>query len=258
MAIKSLDIPRRASTNKTMFVDTRMAMIDYDHDNSSSSFKVPENLGERYRDTHGGSIDAISNKLVEYKAFMEERLGNDHLLLPRNSMADGSSQSVLIPTTEILQMWHLHILDIKHYDHACNAFLGRRKQVALDLETLAVTVERQNRIELLSLYGDARHSAKENLVNGPGKRPNQNHRMEETMMIRILDPMGEVSRFKARRSTPLGRLFQTFGRRQGIQPASLVFQLFGERIASHETPFSLQMEEGDWIHCLFDEDSKAY
>jgi len=49
------------------------------------------------------------------------------------------------------------------------------------------------------------------------------------------------------RSTKMGKLFQSYAQRRGLELDSLRFMVDGERIAESDTPSFLELEDGDYI-----------
>ncbi|GMM29426.1 SUMO family protein [Martiniozyma asiatica (nom. inval.)] len=64
--------------------------------------------------------------------------------------------------------------------------------------------------------------------------------------LKVSDGTAEVF-FKIKRSTQLKRLMDAFCKRQGRKPESLRFIYDGQRVQEHDTPETLDMEEGDVI-----------
>jgi len=53
--------------------------------------------------------------------------------------------------------------------------------------------------------------------------------------------------FEMTRSTKMGKLFQSYAQRRGLELDSLRFMVDGERIAESDTPSFLELEDGDYI-----------
>jgi len=51
----------------------------------------------------------------------------------------------------------------------------------------------------------------------------------------------------------MGKVFQTYAQRKGMQVSSLRFLLDGDRIKDDQTPKMLEMEDQDQIDCVLDQ-----
>lgn len=51
----------------------------------------------------------------------------------------------------------------------------------------------------------------------------------------------------------MGKVFQTYAQRKGMQVSSLRFLLDGDRIKEDQTPKMLEMEDQDQIDCVLDQ-----
>lgn len=64
---------------------------------------------------------------------------------------------------------------------------------------------------------------------------------------------GEETFFKIKKTTKMGKVFQTYAQRKGMQVSSLRFLLDGDRIKEDQTPKMLEMEDQDQIDCVLDQ-----
>ena len=59
--------------------------------------------------------------------------------------------------------------------------------------------------------------------------------------------------FKIKKTTKMSKVFDTYAQRKGIQPTSLRFLLDGERVGMDQTPKMLEMEDGDQIDAVLEQ-----
>ena len=64
---------------------------------------------------------------------------------------------------------------------------------------------------------------------------------------------GEETYFKIKKSTKMGKVFETYAQRKGVQAASLRFLLDGDRIQADQTPKQLEMDDQDQIDCMLEQ-----
>ena len=64
---------------------------------------------------------------------------------------------------------------------------------------------------------------------------------------------GEEMFFKIKKTTKMGKVFDTYAQRKGVQVGSLRFLLDGERIDSMQTPKLLELEDQDQIDCVLEQ-----
>ena len=75
---------------------------------------------------------------------------------------------------------------------------------------------------------------------------------EDQLTIRVWD-LGEVTLFKVKRSTQMVKIFNAYASRKGVDPASLRFVFYGEKIANNVTPSSFGLKDQDQIDCLLEQ-----
>ncbi|CAJ1966356.1 unnamed protein product [Cylindrotheca closterium] len=75
----------------------------------------------------------------------------------------------------------------------------------------------------------------------------------DQITIRVKDQAGEETFFKIKKTTKMGKVFQTYAQRKGMQVSSLRFLLDGDRIKDDQTPKMLEMEDQDQIDCVLDQ-----
>ena len=59
--------------------------------------------------------------------------------------------------------------------------------------------------------------------------------------------------FKIKKTTKMSKVFDTYAQRKGIQPTSLRFLLDGDRVGMDQTPKMLEMEDGDQIDAVLEQ-----
>lgn len=74
-----------------------------------------------------------------------------------------------------------------------------------------------------------------------------------SMQIRVKDQTGEEVFFKVKPHTQMGKIFDSYAKRKGVETRVLRFMLDGKRIQAHETPDELELEDLDQIDCLLEQ-----
>ena len=65
-----------------------------------------------------------------------------------------------------------------------------------------------------------------------------------TLTVRVKDQTGEETFFKVKKTTKMGKVFEAYAGRKGLQLSSLRFLLDGERIGNEESPKSVRVRRG--------------
>ena len=78
---------------------------------------------------------------------------------------------------------------------------------------------------------------------------------DESITIRLKDNGGMEMHLKVKRTTRMGRVFDTYARRIGVDVSSLRFfvSLDWERIGTNDTPNSLELDDGEEIDVLLEQ-----
>ena len=76
---------------------------------------------------------------------------------------------------------------------------------------------------------------------------------EETLQIRVKDQSGEEVFFKVKPQTQMGKIFEAYAKRRGIDRTVLRFMLDGHRVLDTDTPEILELENGDQVDCLLEQ-----
>lgn len=76
---------------------------------------------------------------------------------------------------------------------------------------------------------------------------------EETLQIRVKDQSGEEVFFKVKPHTQMGKIFDAYAKRRGIDRTALRFMLDGKRINNNDTPVTLELEDLDQVDCLLEQ-----
>jgi len=69
----------------------------------------------------------------------------------------------------------------------------------------------------------------------------------EAIQIKVKDQQGEEVAFKVKKTTKMGKIFDAYAQRKGIQRQNLRFMVDGERINEDDTPKMLELEDEDQI-----------
>ena len=72
----------------------------------------------------------------------------------------------------------------------------------------------------------------------------------EYVHLDVMDQAAEITTFKLRRTTHLGKLFKAYAHRKGVQKGALRFNLDGQRLDDGDTPARLELEDGDQIDVM--------
>ncbi len=81
----------------------------------------------------------------------------------------------------------------------------------------------------------------------------ENESKPGTITIRVKEQGGEETYFKVKKSTKMGKVFEAFANRKGVQKTALRFLLDGERIGEGQSPEDLDLLENDQIDCLLEQ-----
>jgi len=76
---------------------------------------------------------------------------------------------------------------------------------------------------------------------------------EETLQIRVKDQSGEEVFFKVKPHTQMGKIFDAYAKRRGVERTVLRFMLDGKRVLDADTPVTLELEDGDQVDCLLEQ-----
>ena len=71
--------------------------------------------------------------------------------------------------------------------------------------------------------------------------------MSETLQIGIRNPNGEVTKFKVKNTTKMGKVMAAYASKNNLDINTIKFILDGERVEKDDTPKTLELEEGDSI-----------
>jgi small ubiquitin-related modifier len=71
--------------------------------------------------------------------------------------------------------------------------------------------------------------------------------MSETLQIGIRNPNGEVTKFKVKNTTKMGKVMAAYASKNNLDITTIKFILDGERVGKDDTPKTLELEEGDSI-----------
>ena len=66
-------------------------------------------------------------------------------------------------------------------------------------------------------------------------------------------PEGDETWFKVKTTTKLQKLFDKYALRKGIEVGSLRFLLDGKRLNGDQTPADIDMEDGDQLDCMLEQ-----
>ncbi|ELT89488.1 hypothetical protein CAPTEDRAFT_18771 [Capitella teleta] len=69
----------------------------------------------------------------------------------------------------------------------------------------------------------------------------------EHINLKVTGQDGSVVHFKIKKNTPLRKLMTTYCERTGVKMGSMRFRFDGNPINEHDTPSTLDMEDGDAI-----------
>ena len=75
----------------------------------------------------------------------------------------------------------------------------------------------------------------------------------EHINLKVVTQDGNEIYFKCKQTTPLKKLMDAFCNRQGVAASSVRFLFDGARINSRQTPRELEMEDGDVIDVMVEQ-----
>jgi small ubiquitin-related modifier len=79
----------------------------------------------------------------------------------------------------------------------------------------------------------------------------------ETINLKVATQDGNEIFFKCKMTTPLSKLMNAFCQRQGVTMQSVRFLFDGQRINQDQTPKDLDMEDGDSIDVMVEQQGGA-
>ena len=82
---------------------------------------------------------------------------------------------------------------------------------------------------------------------GAGGEAPAKPKAENTLTLTVSDQHGAKTFFKIRSDTRLGKVFNAYSKRRGVEKETLRFTFEGARIEEDDTPAGLDIEEGDMI-----------
>ena len=74
-----------------------------------------------------------------------------------------------------------------------------------------------------------------------------------SLNIRIRDQTGEETFFKVKKTTKLDKVFNAYSTRKGVAATSLRFLFDGSRVRGDQTPADIDMEDGDQLDCMLEQ-----
>ena len=172
---------------------------------------------------------------------------------------------VLSPCYLVDQMWHCHILDVVNYCHdmmlLCGHVVGHNPDGAFDAvgkqkrdDTTRASLEEHFGSYDEEVWGYSPDAANGKVKNGamnPKDTVNEERGPtafsdDTKITLRLRDQMRKETMFKIRRTASLREIFTAYAAIKGVDYASILFMLDGERVYD-ETPASLDLEDGDRI-----------
>ncbi|KAH8051641.1 hypothetical protein JL721_11082 [Aureococcus anophagefferens] len=78
-------------------------------------------------------------------------------------------------------------------------------------------------------------------------------KVDSSLNIRIRDQSGEETFYKVKKTTKLEIVFSLYAQRKGVDALDLRFLFNGQRVRDDETPQDLDMEDGDQIDCILEQ-----
>ena len=170
------------------------------------------------------------------------------------------------------EMWHVHILDVMTYCHdmmlLCGHIVGHNPDGALDIEAkrkrdhgtrVCLTEEFReydkevwdytpNAAAARAIHDRSAQSAASGDSGGsldPGPELSN-----EAIHIRLKDHVGEETMWKIKKTCQLGRVFNAYAERKGVDDDAFRFLLDGEPLSYDVTPAILELEDDDQIDCI--------
>lgn len=71
--------------------------------------------------------------------------------------------------------------------------------------------------------------------------------------LKVKDQSGEEMMFKVKKGTKMSKIFGAYAQRKGVDMANLRFTLDGARVQGEDTPKMLEMEDGDQLESLMEQ-----
>lgn len=76
---------------------------------------------------------------------------------------------------------------------------------------------------------------------------------EDTLQLVIKDQLGEEVFFRVKPQTTMGKMFEAYAKRRGVERSVLRFMLDGKRVLDADTPESLELQDLDQVDCLIEQ-----
>ena len=185
--------------------------------------------------------------LVAYKQFLVIKVEGDDFDAMKFS-----------PPPLVDEMWHLHVLDTRHYTDACLGTFGRIMHH--DPDGGADPAARNARIgathvALTRLFGTAydtgiwRWNAPPTKASGRVSPSTADDGVESlTIVLRSLT--GDVTSFKVKTTTTFDKVFNAYAKRRGAESDSFRFIFGDQSILEDQTPWDLDMSDGATIYAI--------
>ena len=91
------------------------------------------------------------------------------------------------------------------------------------------------------------------MADSEDKKPEKKEGGEGSLNIRIRDQTGEETFFKVKKTTKLDKVFNAYSTRKGVAATSLRFLFDGSRVRGDQTPADIDMEDGDQLDCMLEQ-----
>ena len=75
-----------------------------------------------------------------------------------------------------------------------------------------------------------------------------------TLTVKVTDQHGGSTHFKVKKTTKFGKIMKAYAKKKGITEASMRFLNEGQRVHKDETPKMLEMEDGDEIMVVLEQE----
>ena len=75
-----------------------------------------------------------------------------------------------------------------------------------------------------------------------------------TLTVKVTDQQGGTTHFKVKKTTKFGKIFKAYSKKKGISESAMRFLMDGERINKEDTPKMLEMEDGDEINVMLQQE----
>lgn len=216
-------------------------------------FAIPGGLFRRCAEEFGWCDATYNRVVIAYQQFME--LKKQH---------EDWHAEIISPPVDVDKLWHEHILYVEHYVQSCHEYcghlIGHDPDGAMDSAAHAERIKNtkisvksrfdKNDIdnEIWSFDGTVANAVDQNNKRARIEQPAQQRQGTPgntiTLRFHFKD---EVTFFKMGKHARIGKAFEAWAQRNGVNVSHYHFLLGCDKIGHEQTPFTLELNDDDEI-----------